>query len=126
MRQTAVKLAKSYTPLIKFVGTKHPVLEHSGSVHPHPCTIDGILPGSDSCVSAKDFLSKLKPFEVVPYKTKKPSQKPAGGNVGRAYEFVSRPLHENELASISELPVRFKLRPFEDVEMESINAGGAL
>ncbi|SCU95580.1 LADA_0G16358g1_1 [Lachancea dasiensis] len=126
MRQTAVKLAQSYTPMIKFVGTKHPVLKHAGSAA-HPCTVDGIMPGSEACQPAGDFLSKLQPFQVIPYKNKKASPgKSAAPQSGSKYEFVSRPLQENEVSSIFELSPRFKLRPFDESEIESINAGGAL
>ncbi|SCV04737.1 LAME_0H20846g1_1 [Lachancea meyersii CBS 8951] len=126
MRQTAVSLAKSYTPMIKFVGGKHPLVQHPNSATPHPCTIDGMLPGSKECVPVAEYLGKLKLFEVVPYKTKKSPQKSAGTTKGSAYTFTSRPLKENEVDSIFDLPPRFQLRPFAESEIESINAGGAL
>ncbi|CEP62989.1 alpha-ketoglutarate dehydrogenase subunit KGD4 LALA0_S06e08482g [Lachancea lanzarotensis] len=126
MRQTAVRLSKTYTPMIKFVGGRHPLLQHSGSATPHPCTMDGILPGSKECEPAGDFHSKLKPFEVVPYKTNKSAQKGAGAKTGSNYTFTSRPLKENEVDSIFDLPTRFQLRPFAEAEIDSINAGGAL
>ncbi|SCU82863.1 LAFA_0D00474g1_1 [Lachancea sp. 'fantastica'] len=125
MRQTAVRLSKTYTPMIKFVGGRHPLVQHSGSATSHPCTIDGLLPGSKDCVPAGEFLSKLRPFEVVPYKTKKSVAKGAGASTGSNYTFTSRPINENEVDSIFNLPKRFQLPPFAEAEMDAINAGGA-
>lgn len=139
MRQTVAKLAQAYTPMIRFVGGRHPQIKHSGAVKCHPCTVDGLLPGSEGCVSAGEFLSKQKPFQVFPYRSSKGSGKsgaasssgdPAGAELAEKnrsrYAFVDRPLKDHELDSIFELPARFRYKPISDVEAEAINGGGAL
>ena len=78
------------------------------------------------CIPAGEYLRKVKPFEVVAYKPKAGAQKSSGGAKGPKYEFTNRSLQENEVASILDLPPRFKLRPFEEAEIDAINAGGAL
>ncbi|SCW02953.1 LAFE_0F17920g1_1 [Lachancea fermentati] len=125
MRQTAAKLAKSYTPMIKFVGTKHPIPPHASEIKAHPCTVAGMLPGSPECIPAGEFLSKLKPFKVVPFKGQGARNK-VGENSNKAYKFTDRPLKEDEVASIFELPSKFHFRPIDSAEMDAINAGGAL
>lgn len=138
MRQTVAKLAHAYTPMIKFVG-KHPHIKHSGAVKEHPCATSGLLPGSQDCVPAGEFLTNLKPFKVIPYQSSK-SNGPVSGSTsptGSAsakiaetnksrYAFVDRPLQENEVGSIFELPARFRFKPISEVESEAINGGGAI
>ncbi|SCU86339.1 LAMI_0D01640g1_1 [Lachancea mirantina] len=128
MRSTAVKLAKSYTPMIKFVGTKHTFVQHGGEMKMHPCAADGLQPGSEECVSAADFLAKQKPFRVVAYKAsqapKKDGSRPT--DLHQKYAFKDRPLQENEVASILDLPARYRMPPMDELEIDAINAGGAL
>ncbi|QLL33080.1 hypothetical protein HG536_0D06020 [Torulaspora globosa] len=138
MRQTVAKLAQAYVPMIKFVGGRHPQIQHSGAVKCHPCTVDGLLPGSDGCVPAGEFLSKQKPFQVFPYRSNGSGQFGSGSSsAGSAsaelaeknrsrYAFVDRPLKDKELDSIFELPARFRYKPISDLEAEAINGGGAL
>ncbi|QLQ80028.1 hypothetical protein HG537_0D00280 [Torulaspora globosa] len=139
MRKTVVKLAQVYTPMIRFVGGRHPQIKHSGGVKCHPCTVDGLLPGSEGCVPVGEFLSKQKPFQVFSYRSSKSSgqsgvaSSPAGSAAAELaeknrsrYAFVERPLKNNELDSIFELPARFRYKPISDLEAEAINGGGAL
>ncbi|KAM3160356.1 37S ribosomal protein YMR-31, mitochondrial [Lachancea thermotolerans] len=125
MRQTVVRLAKSYTPMIKFVGARHPVVQHTGGAGAHACALDGIAPGSSQCLPAAEYLSKLKPFEVVSYKVKNTPKKGVSETDKRRLTFTDRALHENEVASVLDLPQRFRVRPLEDPEIDVINAGGA-
>lgn len=135
MRQSVVKLAQAYTPMIRFVGGRHQIVKHQGPAKEHPCTVDGLRPGSQGCVPAGDYLSKLKPFEVVPYHGTGSSSAPAAahGKAAKAtdknssrYVFQSRPLKENEVGSIFELPARFRPKPINEIEAEAINGGGAI
>lgn len=132
MRQTAVRLAHAYTPMIKFLGGRHPVIEHSGQGKAHPCTMDGLLPGSKDCLPAGEFLSKLRPFKVVPYDNPgKGANKSASSSLGAAtqnkskYSYVDRPLEKNEVSAVSQLPPRFRFKPIDDNEADVINGGGA-
>lgn len=137
MRQTVVRLAHAYTPMIKFVGGKHEIVKHQGAVKGHPCAVDGLKPGSQDCVSAGEFLSKLKPFQVVPYhggasrgasgSAAATGKSPAATDKNKSrYVFQNRPLKDNEVGSIAELPSRFRGRPISDLEAEAINGGGAI
>lgn len=139
MRPTVTKLAKAYTPMIRFVGGRHPQIKHTGGVHEHPCTVDGLLPGSKGCTPAGEFLSHLKPFQVVPYRSGKTGAKTgaASSAAGSAaaelaeknrsrYAFVDRPLKDHEVGSIFELPARFRYKPIGELEAEAIDTGGAL
>lgn len=127
MRSSTVRLAKTYSPMIKFVGTRHPIPKGTGEIHAHPCTVNGLLPGSKDCVNAADFLSKLKPFQITPYKDpKKASSSGSKNPSSKKYQYVQRSLEANEVASIFDLPQRFKFKPLQDNEIDTINAGGAL
>lgn len=113
--------------MIKFVGTRHPIPKGTGEIHAHPCTVNGLLPGSKDCVNAADFLSKLKPFQITPYKDpKKASSSGSKNPSSKKYQYVQRSLEANEVASIFDLPQRFKFKPLQDNEIDTINAGGAL
>lgn len=131
MHQTVTKLAKAYTPMIKFVGGRHPIPKQTGPMHSHPCAVNGLIPGSKDCVPVADFLSKLRPFVVVPFKTpgkakaKSPVVPSSSGTNGK-YVFANRPLEEDEVSSISQLPARFRYKPIDELESEAINGGGAL
>lgn len=132
MRQTAVRLAHAYTPMIKFLGGRHPIIEHGGQTKAHPCTIDGLLPGSKDCLPVGEFLSKLRPFKVVPYNNsesgaKKSTSSSSGGATQHKskYLYVDRPLEKNEVTSVSQLPQRFRFKPIDDNEADVINGGGA-
>ena len=134
MRQSAVRLAKAYTPMIKFVGGKHQIVKHEGAAKGHPCATDGLKPGSQGCVPAGEFLSKLKPVEVVNYRgsSSQPQKAASGKSTGAGdknssrYVFQNRPLKDNEVGSIFELPTRFRVKPISDIEAEAINGGGAV
>ncbi|CUS24232.1 LAQU0S14e03158g1_1 [Lachancea quebecensis] len=126
MRQTAIRLAKSYTPMIKFVGARHPVIHHTGGAGAHACALDGVAPGSSQCLPAAEYLKKLQPFEVVSYKVKSTPKRGISGTDKRGYTYTDRALQENEVASVLSLPKRFRVRPLEDPEIDVINAGGAL
>ncbi|AAS53631.1 AFR260Cp [Eremothecium gossypii ATCC 10895] len=117
MQQSAVRLARAYVPMIRFVGGRHPAVAR-GEAGPHPCTSGGLAPGSPECVSVAEYLSKLTPFRVVRY------TKPQAGVNGSRYEFRQRELQEGELSSVLDLPARYRTRPLEDAEMECINQGG--
>lgn len=121
MRQSTVKLAKVYVPTIKFVGGKYPISSHIDEIKPHPCAVDGLLPKSPQCIPVGDFLSKLKQFVVVPYR----NPLNINSSTNQKHAFTERPLKENELSSISQLPQKFKMRPMDDIEMDIINGGGA-
>ncbi|KAL3229291.1 Alpha-ketoglutarate dehydrogenase subunit 4, mitochondrial [Nakaseomyces bracarensis] len=121
MNPSAVRLAKAYEPMIKFVGTRHPVLKHD-KVLPHPCTVEGLMPGSAQATPVADFLKNYKPFQIFPYKN--PNASSAVGS-GSKYQYTERPLKENEVASTAELPARFQYKPIDEAELESINSGGA-
>ncbi|AMD19605.1 HCL546Wp [Eremothecium sinecaudum] len=116
MAKTPKNIAK-YAQMIKFVGGRHPSLSH-GAAGPHPCTVDGLMPGSKDCIAPGDFLSKLLPFKVVPYS--KPVTKP--GTSQKA--FTNRPLKEGEVNSVFELPSKYRMKPMEEIEIECINNGG--
>ncbi|QLG74623.1 hypothetical protein HG535_0G05060 [Zygotorulaspora mrakii] len=132
MRPTVTKLARAYTPMIKFVGGKHPIIEHSGAIKAHPCSLGGLLPGSKDCVPVSEFLRNQRPFEVIPYKNAnrpqkvKSSKSVSAGASKSQYDFVHRPLKDNEVSSISQLPARFRFKPIGELESETINNGGAL
>lgn len=120
MRSSGIKLAKAgaYVPSIKFVGGRHPIPSHSAA-GPHPCAVDHLMPGSAECSKISDVMSKWAPFTVVPYVNAKAAK--AGSS---KYVFVNRPLEKDEVASISELPARFRFRPIDEQEMDVINHGG--
>lgn len=122
MKPTFTRLATHYKPSIKFVGTRHPIFPKTpskdGKLVPHPCSFDGIVPGSPSCVSVEAFLKKQLPFIVEPYIAPvRHSQGP--------YSFVSRPLEPNEVDSILKLPLKYQPKLIEPDECEVINSGGA-
>lgn len=119
MRPSVVRLAKAYEPMIKFVGGRHPVLKHD-KVLPHPCTVEGLMPGAEGVTPVSEFLKNYKPFQVIPYKN-------AGGNkvLSSKYQYTERPLKENEVASTAELPPRFQYKAIDEAELEAINSGGA-
>ncbi|EDO14891.1 hypothetical protein Kpol_380p10 [Vanderwaltozyma polyspora DSM 70294] len=126
MRQTTIRFAKAYTPMIKFVGTKHPILQHeAGVVMAHPCTMDGLIPGSKDCTSVSEYLSKLRPFVVVPYNNPNKGNIKAGAKF-TGTKFTDRPLMAGEVSAISELPARFRFKPMDEAELDSINGGGAI
>ncbi|CDO93786.1 unnamed protein product [Kluyveromyces dobzhanskii CBS 2104] len=132
MRASTAKLAKAvkYVPSIKFVGGPHPVVAHSAAESGlHPCTVDSLRPGAAGCSSVEEVLKKWLPFKVVPYVNANKSAAAKGSSSGAAagslkYVFKNRPLEENEVVSISQLPSRFKLRPIDEKEIELINGGG--
>ncbi|AET40418.1 alpha-ketoglutarate dehydrogenase subunit KGD4 Ecym_6010 [Eremothecium cymbalariae DBVPG len=116
MRSSAVSFAKGNVPMIKFVGGRHAI--GAMNVVPHPCTVDGLMPGSDRWLSVRDFLAKQAPFEVIPYVSK------GGSGGGGQYVFKQRPLKENEVSSLLELPKKYRMRPMEELEIDIINHGG--
>ena len=124
MRQTAINLVKSYTPMIKFVGTKHQVTQHSAEIIVHPCTINGLLPGSKESLGVSEYLGKIKPFVVIPYNNPNTTANLQGSS-NLKYQFTNRPLVKDELSSMSQLPAKFRFRPIDDLELETINSGGA-
>lgn len=85
----------------------------------HPCADKGLLPNSSECLPAGEFLKKLRPFKVVPYKTK------AAPKSDSRYAFTDRPLQEGELTDFSQLPSRFQFKGISDAEADTINGGGA-
>ncbi|CCE64207.1 hypothetical protein TPHA_0G03670 [Tetrapisispora phaffii CBS 4417] len=121
MRQTVTKLAQSYTPMIKFLG-KHPVTKHPIEILPHPCTVNGLVPGGEGCLNPAEYLKNSKPFVVVPYKKQHASKTTADG----AISFTDRPLQNNEVSSIAELPAKYRFKPIEEKELECINSGGVM
>lgn len=122
MNPTSTKLAKqAYVPMIKFIGTKHPIIKHPDKIIAHPCSMNKILPGSSECISVEQYLKNTIPFKVVPFKSIV-NQNAVG--LGK-YTYVERPLQENELASVLDLPLRFRPKPIDDLELDSINSGGA-
>lgn len=121
MKPSAVRLAKAYEPLIKFVGTRHPIPKHD-KVLAHPCTIDGLMPGSKDTTPVADFLKNYTPFQVTPYKNPKGS---SGAPAGSKYQYTERPLKEGEVSSTAELPLRFQYKLIDEAELEAINSGGA-
>lgn len=125
MHASGVRLAKAmqYVPSIKFVGGRHPIVAHAESAL-HPCTVDSLRPGSAECSSINEIVGKWIPFQVVPYKN--PQASKAASAESSKYAFSDRPLQENEVASISQLPARFKMRPMDDIEIDAINNGGVL
>lgn len=128
MIPTAVKLATLHKPLIKFVGNRAALVEilksHDYSqVKPHPCTFDGLLPGSKDCLSVDQVLSKQLPFKVVPYINKNAAQAVAGDS---KYNFPPRDLKPGELESIFQLPRKYQYKPIDEAEMDAINNGGAI
>lgn len=118
MNPSAVRLAKAYEPMVKFVGGRHPVLKH-GKALAHPCTVDGLMPGSLGVTPVSEFLKNYKPFQVFSYKN------PKSTSATSKYQYTDRPLKENEVASTAELPPRFQYRPLDEAELEAINSGGA-
>ncbi|CCD23661.1 alpha-ketoglutarate dehydrogenase subunit KGD4 NDAI_0B06300 [Naumovozyma dairenensis CBS 421] len=127
MKSSAVRLAKSYTPMIKFVGTKHPMIDHPNKIIPHPCTINNMLPGSQDCISVQEYLKNIKPFVVVPFKqTPKQTTKGSGRDDASRYVYFDRPLKDNEVSAISDLPERFRPRTIDEIEVEFINNGGVM
>ncbi|SMN22752.1 similar to Saccharomyces cerevisiae YFR049W YMR31 Mitochondrial ribosomal protein of the small subunit, has similarity to human mitochondrial ribosomal protein MRP-S36 [Maudiozyma saulgeensis] len=127
MLPTQVRLAHAYKPLIKFVGNKAALVDILKShnyeqTKPHPCTINGIAPGSKDCLSVDDILSKQLPFKVVPYVNKNP----VTSSSDNKYNFTPRGLKEGELNSIFELPKKYQYKPIDDLEIEAINNGGAI
>lgn len=128
MIPTTVRLAHAYKPLIKFVGNKESLIQVLKShnyeeVKPHPCTMNNIVPGSKDCLSVTDILSKQLPFEVVPYINKNTSTQSA--TKGK-YDFAPRELKAGELESVFQLPKRYQYKPIDELEIDSINGGGAL
>ncbi|CAI4039329.1 hypothetical protein SMKI_07G3130 [Saccharomyces mikatae IFO 1815] len=122
MIATPIRLAKSaYEPMIKFVGTRHPLVKHAAESIIHPCATNGMLPGSKECIPANKFMENYKPFRVVPIK----HGTSASFSPSKTSAFVDRPLGKGELASIFELPTRFQYKPINENEVESINSGGA-
>lgn len=123
MKPTLTRLATHYKPSIKFVGTRHTNFpKKTGSdmkTVPHPCSLNGVFPGSNECVPITEFLKKQIPLTIKPYVA--PVQ-----SVKSPYSFVNRPLGENEVDSIFKLPSRYQSRPIELDECDVINAGGAL
>ncbi|KAG0660588.1 hypothetical protein C6P44_003092 [Monosporozyma unispora] len=122
MKPTLTRLATHYKPSIKFVGTRHTVFPkkagEEGKIIPHPCSLDGILPGSKECVPIPEFLKNQLPLTIKPYVA--PIQ-----IVESPYSFVNRPLGDNEVDSIFKLPPKYQSRPIEVDECDVINAGGA-
>ena len=119
MRSSYIRLAQAYTPSIRFVGGKHHHAPHAAQILAHPCAEKGLLPNSSDCLPAGEFLKKLRPFKVVPYKTK------AAPKSDSRYEFRDRPLQEGELTNFSDLPARFRFKGISESEAEAINGGGA-
>lgn len=132
MRASTLNLAKAvkYVPSIKFVGGPHPVVTHSAAdAGLHPCTVDSLRPGAPGCSTVEEVAKKWLPFKVVPYVNSNKSASGKGSSTKAAgnspkYVFKNRPLEENEVGSISQLPPRFKLRPMDEQEIEIINGGG--
>ena len=123
MNPTAAKLPKAYEPMIKFVGTKHPILKHNtDKILPHPCTVNGLIPGGAETVQVADFMKNYTPFQVVPYKNSKANSSIAGSS---KYQFTDRALKADEVSSINDLPLRFHYKPIDEAELEVINGGGA-
>ncbi|CCF60082.1 hypothetical protein KAFR_0J00140 [Kazachstania africana CBS 2517] len=121
MKQSLVRLAEFYKPSIRFVGGPHKFPAEVQPNLPHPCTPDtNLLPGSDLCLPASEYLSKVKPFVVVPYRNSQ-----VGTSLTERYKFVDRSLKDNEVASVNDLPLKFHLKPIEESEIDLINSGGA-
>lgn len=128
MIPTTARLAHAYKPLIKFVGNKESLIQIMKShnyeeVKPHPCTMNNILPGSKDCLSVTDILSKQLPFKVVPYVNKNVASQSASKV---KYDFVPRGLKPGELESVFQLPKRYQYKPIDELEIDTINGGGAL
>ncbi|AJP38548.1 AHL_G0017650.mRNA.1.CDS.1 [Saccharomyces cerevisiae] len=122
MIATPIRLAKNaYEPMIKFVGARHPLVKHAAEIVVHPCATNGMLPGSKECIPVGKFMENYKPFRVVPIKHSARTSL----NSSKASAFIDRPLEKDELASIFELPARFRYKPINENELESINSGGA-
>ncbi|CAI4062260.1 hypothetical protein SUVZ_06G1020 [Saccharomyces uvarum] len=122
MIATPIRLAKSaYEPMIRFVGTRHPMVKHAPEAIVHPCATNGMLPGSKECISVSKFMENYKPFRVVPINR----SVSASHGATKTSAFVNRALGKDELASIFELPARFQYKPIGENELESINSGGA-
>ena len=119
--------------MIKFLGRRDPAAMPVSTVpKPHPCTLNGLMPGSSECLSVDQVLSKQLPFVVVPFN--KPATKSTGSTsttksaaAGVAapskYVYTERPLKDGELSSIFELPPRFRYKPIDEAEVDAINQG---
>lgn len=128
MIPTTVRLAHAYKPLIKFVGNKESLIQVLKShnyeeIKPHPCTVNNILPGSKDCLSVTDILSKQLPFKVVPYINKNAASQ---STIKGKYDFTPRDLKPGELESVFQLPKRYQYKPIDELEIDTINGGGAL
>ncbi|GAV54665.1 hypothetical protein ZYGR_0AN01330 [Zygosaccharomyces rouxii] len=121
MRSTCIRLAQHYTPMIRFVGGRHHHTPHLNEILPHPCAENGLLPNSKGTVPAGEFLKNLRPFKVIPYKSKSETFQPDS-----RYQFQQRPLQEGEKTHVYELSPRFQFKGISESEMEFINGGGAL
>ena len=124
--------------MIKFLGRRDPAaMPVRTGPKPHPCTLNGLMPGSSECLTVDQVLSKQLPFVVVPFKGSTTKSAGSGSGSGAAstaksagaaaapskYVYTERPLKEGELSSIFELPPRFRYKPIDEAEVDAINQG---
>ncbi|KAH3900805.1 alpha-ketoglutarate dehydrogenase subunit KGD4 SCDLUD_002258 [Saccharomycodes ludwigii] len=128
MNPTAVKLATAaksqwtYVPMIKFLGPKIHYDSSSKEIKPHPFSA-GLLPTSKDLISVPEFLSKQRPFKVVPYEKKTATVKTTS-KTDKQTTFTNRPLQDGEVSSINNLPLQYRFKPIEPLEMDIIEGGG--
>lgn len=99
-----------YIQSIKFVGGKHRIPSViDASIKPHFGS-SGILPGSEGAIKVSS-LPKREPVKAAPVKIQSWGLKPSD----KEYQFVS----------VKDLPKRFQPLKFDDLELETVNLGGA-
>lgn len=134
---TSSRALYHYQPMIKFVYSHDSPLEiidaKAEESHVHPCSGSAnLFPSSGECLSVPEWQSKFfKPFIVAKYTSpvKKPNSPVAStkSSVSTTTSFkFDRPLKENELASLSDLPKQLQFKKLEDKEIELINGGGIM
>ncbi|CCH63003.1 hypothetical protein TBLA_0I03500 [Henningerozyma blattae CBS 6284] len=120
---TSIKLAKAYSPMIKFLGAHPTFPPHPDTLVPHPMAANGILPGSSECIPAGEFLTKLRPFQVFKYQSTTQNSKQSSAG---KYVFKNRPLESNEVDSVTKLPSWLRYKPIDQNEIDTINGGGVI
>lgn len=129
MIPTFAKCVQAYKPMIQFIGKKEALVELLKShnyeqIKPHPCTLDGLMPGSKDCLQVDEILNKQLPFKVIPYINQNKTSTIVHASDSK-YNFPARELNDNELESVFQLPKKYQYKVIDEAEIDMINNGGA-